>query len=53
MLVSRWTRDGRLLPGDIVITRPGLTFYLPLVTCLVLSILLTGLLTVLARFLRH
>jgi uncharacterized protein HemY len=29
------------LPGDIVIQRGNATFYLPIVTCLVLSILLT------------
>ena len=37
-------RGGRLLPGDIVISRPGFTFVLPLVTSLVLSALLTLLL---------
>lgn len=40
MLAGRaggWPR----LPGDIVIDRPGLTVYLPLGTCVALSILLT------------
>jgi len=32
------------LPGDVVIRRPGFTFAFPLVTCLLLSILLTLLL---------
>jgi hypothetical protein len=30
------------LPGDIVIRRDGFTLYLPLATCLVLSLLLTA-----------
>ena len=29
------------LPGDIVVRRPGFTFVFPLVTCLVLSLLLS------------
>jgi hypothetical protein len=29
------------LPGDIVIRRPGFSFYFPLVTCLLLSIVLS------------
>jgi hypothetical protein len=29
------------LPGDVVIRRPGLTFVFPIVTCLVLSLLLS------------
>jgi hypothetical protein len=29
------------LPGDIVIERPGLRIYVPLMTCLVVSVLLT------------
>jgi hypothetical protein len=35
------TRGGRPLPGDIAISRPGLTFVFPVVTCLLLSVLLT------------
>ena len=34
-------RGGRLLPGDIVISRPGFTFIFPIVTSLVVSALLT------------
>jgi DUF2905 family protein len=37
------------LPGDIVIRRPGFTFAFPIVTCLVLSILLTLLLWLFRR----
>jgi DUF2905 family protein len=37
-VVSRYF--GRL-PGDIVIRRPGFTFAFPLVTCLVLSLVLS------------
>ena len=29
------------LPGDIVVRRPGFTFVFPIVTCLVLSLLLS------------
>ena len=31
------------LPGDIVVERPGGTFYFPIVTCLILSIVLSAL----------
>ena len=37
------------LPGDIVVRRPGLTFVFPIVTCLVLSLLLTLLLWIFRR----
>jgi hypothetical protein len=30
------------LPGDIAVEREGFQFYLPLVTCIILSLLLTG-----------
>ena len=39
MLAER--AGGRLLPGDIVIRRGNSTFYFPIVTCILLSILLT------------
>ena len=29
------------LPGDIVVRREGFTFYLPITTCIVVSVLLT------------
>jgi hypothetical protein len=32
------------LPGDILIQRGGTTFYFPLVTCLVIGVVLSGLL---------
>jgi len=32
------------LPGDILIQRGGTTFYFPLVTCLVIGVILSGLL---------
>ena len=34
-------RGGRLLPGDIVVSRPGFTFVFPLATSVLLSLLLT------------
>jgi len=37
------------LPGDIVVRRPGFTFAFPIVTCLVLSVLLTLLLWLFRR----
>jgi len=44
--VSRYF--GRL-PGDLVVRRPGFTFAFPIVTCLVLSVLLTLLLWLFRR----
>ena len=32
------------LPGDIAVERPNFRFYFPVVTCIVLSLLLTGVL---------
>ena len=37
------------LPGDIVIRRPGFTFAFPIVTCLLLSLVLTLLLWIFRR----
>jgi len=34
-------RGGRLLPGDIVISRPGFTFVFPLATSALVSLVLT------------
>jgi membrane protein implicated in regulation of membrane protease activity len=40
-----WPWLGRLglgrLPGDIVVNRPGMQFYFPVVTCIVISVILT------------
>ena len=44
--VSRYF--GRL-PGDMVVRRPGFTFAFPIVTCLVISLLLTLLLWIFRR----
>ena len=38
------------LPGDIVIQRDRMTFYFPLASCLLASLLLTLLLWILGRF---
>lgn len=38
--VGRWLPLGRL-PGDIVIRREGFSFYFPIVTSLLLSVVLT------------
>jgi Protein of unknown function (DUF2905) len=45
-LVSRYL--GRL-PGDVVVRRPGFTFVFPIVTCLLLSLLVTFLLWLFRR----
>jgi hypothetical protein len=37
------------LPGDIVVQHPGFTFYFPIVTSILLSLLLTGILWLLRR----
>lgn len=37
------------LPGDVTIRRGNTTFYFPIVTCLVLSVLLTVLMALLRR----
>lgn len=42
LLFSRFAGGkGAPLPGDIVIRRDGLTLYFPIVTCIVVSIVLT------------
>lgn len=45
-LLSRYF--GRL-PGDVVVRRPGFTFVFPIVTCLVLSLVVTLLLWLFRR----
>lgn len=48
LLVRAGVPIGRL-PGDIVIRRGGGTFYFPIVTCLVMSVVLTLLSMLLRR----
>ena len=38
------------LPGDIVIQRPGFSFYFPITTCLVLSLLASLIFWLMGRF---
>lgn len=38
------------LPGDIRIERPGFRLYAPITTCLILSLLVSGVLWLLSRF---
>jgi hypothetical protein len=45
-------RGGRLLPGDIVISRPGFTLVFPIATSLLLSVVLTLLLWAVAAWRR-
>ncbi len=48
-----WSGVGRgwfgRLPGDIHVEREGFSFHLPLVTCLLLSVLVTAILAILRR----
>lgn len=48
MLMGRYGLHLRPLPGDIVIRRPGLVVYFPLVTMLVISLVVTLILQLLA-----
>ncbi len=41
------------LPGDIVVRRPGFTFYFPIVTSIIVSIVLTIVLNVVFRLLNR
>lgn len=34
------------LPGDIIIRKGGMTFYFPIVTCIIISILISLLITI-------
>jgi hypothetical protein len=45
-------RGARLLPGDIVVSRPGFTFVFPLATSLVLSLVLTLILVLIGAWRR-
>lgn len=45
-------RGGRLLPGDIAISRPGFTFIFPVATSILLSLLLTLILWLISAFRR-
>ena len=48
MLIGRFAPSGRLLPGDIVVRRPGFTLYFPLVTSVLISVVLTVMLWLVA-----
>jgi hypothetical protein len=41
------------LPGDIHIVRDGFSFYFPIVTCLVISVVLSGLFSILLLIFRR
>lgn len=50
LVLSLFGRAGLCrLPGDIVVQRPGFTLYFPIVTSILLSLLLTGILWLLRR----
>jgi len=44
--------DGRMLPGDVVIQRPGFTFVFPIVTSIIVSAILTFALWVISTWRR-
>ena len=46
---GRFLSLGRL-PGDIIIQRGNFTFYFPIVTCILLSVVLTLVLSLFRRF---
>jgi hypothetical protein len=48
LLISRFAPSGKLLPGDIVVRRDGLTLYFPLATMIVVSLVLSGVLWLIA-----
>lgn len=48
-LGPRWGTGGGLLPGDLSLRRGNVSFYFPIVTCLVLSVVLTLLLRLFQR----
>ncbi len=51
-MAGRFPNIGRL-PGDIIIQRPGLTCWIPLMTSLILSVLLSLILWAINAFLRR
>lgn len=48
MLFGRYAPSGKLLPGDIVIRRPGCTFYFPLATMIAISVVGSGLMWIIS-----
>lgn len=48
-LLSRLGINGFRLPGDIFIRRGNFSFYLPLATCIILSIVLTLIISIAGR----
>jgi hypothetical protein len=52
ILVGRMGWHWRPLPGDIVIRRPGLTIFFPIVTMILLSLLITVIMHLIAYFRR-
>lgn len=46
--LSKVGTGGRLLPGDIVIQRPGFALYFPLATGLVISVVLSAIFIIIA-----
>ena len=52
LAVGRLGWSLRPLPGDIVVRRPGLVFYFPLATMLLISVVLTVIMYLVSRF-RH
>lgn len=49
LLAGRWLPIGKL-PGDIVVKKENFTFYFPIVTCLVLSVVISLILYIIRLF---
>lgn len=49
LLAGRWLPIGKL-PGDIVVKKENFTFYFPIVTCIVLSVIISLILYVIWLF---
>ncbi|MCY9564419.1 DUF2905 domain-containing protein [Paenibacillus larvae] len=49
LLAGRWLPIGKL-PGDIVVKKENFTFYFPIVTCIVLSVIISLILYVIRLF---
>ena len=52
LVLGRWLPWLGRLPGDIRIERPGFTLYVPLASCLLVSVALSALLWLLGRIFR-
>ncbi len=52
MMLGAKTQYAGKLPGDILIHRPGFTFFFPVMTSIVLSVVLTLVMWMIGRFMK-